>query len=313
MIIKQHPEDFIVNEILKLEFDETGDYSYYKLIKKNLNTIEAVDIAANILKKDIKHINFAGTKDKQAVTTQYISIFKGPHKNIEKEFSDKNASLQLNYLGKGKERLNLGSLEGNSFIIIVRDAEKKPEKISFIVNYFDDQRFGRNKNNHIIGKLLLKNKFKEACEIIGLAVEKNNFVRAMQQMHKKKLQMYIHAYQSYLFNETCKMYVQQKYKTKKMKIKKIKIPIIGFGFDGQTIDDKELKKILSKIMEDEEITPRDFVIRPLQGMSAEGNERYLFAAVRNLEIQEIDKKTYKISFFLQKGSYATIAVKSMFV
>ncbi|MBI5392337.1 tRNA pseudouridine(13) synthase TruD [Candidatus Woesearchaeota archaeon] len=324
MILKQNPEDFLVDEILTLAFDENGNYSYYKLTKKNLNTIEAVEIIAHAFRKEIKYINFAGTKDKHAVTMQYLSIFKGPNKDIEKEFAEKNAFLQLQYLGKGKERLNLGTLDGNSFTIIARDAHKKPEKISRTINFFDNQRFGRNENNHIIGKLLMKQKFKEACEMIGLTAENNNFVKALQQLHKKKLQMYIHAYQSYLFNLTCTQYIEEKYNLKQTdynlkdlerdnRINKIKIPIIGFGFDCEAIEDKSLKNILLRMMENEKITPRDFVIRSLQGMSAEGNERDLFVAVQNLKIEEIDKKTYKISFFLQKGSYATIAVKSMFI
>jgi tRNA pseudouridine13 synthase len=324
MILKQHPEDFIVNEIIELKFEEKGNYSYYKLTKKNLNTIDAVEIVSNIFNKNIKHINFAGTKDKAAVTTQYISIFKGAPKNFEMMFKEKNALIKLAYLGQGKERLNLGALNGNSFAIIVRDAHKKPENICRIVNLFDSQRFGKNCNNHIIGKLLLKNKFKDACEMIGLNAENNNFIKALRQLHKKKLQMYIHAYQSFLFNRTCTLYIEEKYKLKDadynlkdldkdMKVKQIKIPIIGFGFDCESIEDKSLKKVLSRIMNEEDINPRDFVIRSLQGMSAEGNERDLFANVENLEIHEIDKKTYKLSFFLQKGSYATIAVKTMFI
>ncbi len=337
MILKQQPEDFIVNEILDLSYDEKGKYSYYQLTKKNLNTIEAIELVAKIFNVEIKYINFAGTKDKQAVTKQFISIAHGPAKDITQEIPQNNSFLHLSYLGRGIERLNIGSLTGNAFAITVREAEKEPTEIQWIVNYFDDQRFGAAQKNHLIGKLLLKQKFKEACELIGLVAEKNNYVQALQSMHKKKLQLFIHAYQGWLFNRTISEYVQQKYKTKTKvptikfinynlgelaivlnkivldkKIIELNVPIIGFGFDIESVQDTILKEIIEKIMYDEEITQRDFVIRSLQGMSSEGGERTLFANVQDLEIQKIDAKTYKITFNLQKGSYATIAVKSMF-
>ena len=329
MILKQHPEDFIVNEILQLYFDDAGEYTYYQLTKKNLTTIEAIGKIADIFNIKISYINFAGTKDKAAVTSQHISVYKGSSKDLIKEFPQANAFLHLSFLGKGKERLNLGSLEGNSFSIIVREALDNPSKIDFIVNYFDDQRFGNNKNNHVVGKLLIKAKFDEACKIIGLPVEGRNYVKALQTLHKKTLQMYIHAYQSFLFNEICKTYVEKKYKKKLKpiehnlgtlynvnekpeKIKNIEIPLIGFGFDFDTIKDKQLKQIIEQILKQENIYPRDFIIRSLQGFSSEGGTRNLFAKVSNLDILQMDEKTYKITFSLPKASYGTVVIKSMF-
>ena len=81
-------------------------------------------------------------------------------------------------------------LEGNDFEIII-ETDHELRLIKKTINYFDDQRFGMNKNNHIIGKLLVQKKFKEACELMMLRVEGNNYVNALKSLHKKILQLYV--------------------------------------------------------------------------------------------------------------------------
>ena len=146
---KQKPEDFKVTEKIKLDmFDDPekkGDYSYYTLTKKDQNTIDAVMIIAKAWHIKPKFINFAGTKDKNAVTEQVISISKGPKKDLYLD------NITLNYLGQGNERINLGSLEGNGFEIIVETDNDlnngqilnglQVKKLTKTINYFDDQRF----------------------------------------------------------------------------------------------------------------------------------------------------------------------------
>ena len=177
--IKQKPEDFIVKEINELKFDEKGQYSYYLLKKRNYNTVDAIKKICDKWKIRKKYVNFAGTKDKVAVTEQYISISRGPSKELILK------DLELKFLGKGKERLNLGSLKGNKFEIVVRNIEKKPRPVKKVINYFDEQRFGRDKNNHIIGKHILKGDYKKACELIGVKAKGNDFIGAFRSIPRK--------------------------------------------------------------------------------------------------------------------------------
>ena len=109
--IKQQPEDFIVEEVLTLSIQEKGEYSYYRLKKTNLEQNKALDIIAKVFNINRKYINIAGMKDKAAITTQTISIRNGPKKNIKKD------DLELTFLGHGDERISLGQLEKNKFII----------------------------------------------------------------------------------------------------------------------------------------------------------------------------------------------------
>ena len=148
MLLKSKPEDFIVEEINDLHLHESGSYSYYKLKKTNLETNSALQKIADLWKINPKYINIAGNKDKVAITTQFLSISKGPEKDLKTE------NLELTFLGKKNDRLNLGTLDGNKFTITVRkiSAEerinllKNTQRADFLfVNYYDDQRFGIEK------------------------------------------------------------------------------------------------------------------------------------------------------------------------
>ncbi|MFC1769296.1 tRNA pseudouridine(13) synthase TruD, partial [Nanoarchaeota archaeon] len=81
MIIKQIPEDFIVREV-PLDRKAEGNYSIYLMKKKGYNTHDAVLKVAKFLKIDSKFIGVAGNKDKIAVTSQLISVKRGPQKSF---------------------------------------------------------------------------------------------------------------------------------------------------------------------------------------------------------------------------------------
>ncbi|MFH0936471.1 MAG: tRNA pseudouridine(13) synthase TruD [Candidatus Woesearchaeota archaeon] len=291
--IKQIPEDFIVKEKIKLDFGK-GDYFYYLLKKKDWNTLDAIKAIANKLNILIKNIGFAGNKDKNAITEQVISTYKTKINDI------KLKDIELSYLGQGKERINLGDLSENEFVITVRNLDNKRKlKIIKIKNYFDEQRFGINKENAIIGKKLVKKEFKEACELLKLDVKNNDYINALRKYNKKMLLFYIHSYQSYIWNK-----VAEKSKDKK-------IPIIGYLSE---IKDKNYIKILKE----EGITSKDFLIRQFPEISVEGSERNTFVDINNFkykyENDELNENKFKciLEFSLPKGAYGTIVVKELF-
>jgi len=326
--IKTNPEDFFVREIIGLKFDDLGEFSYYNLKKTNLSTQEAVDIISKKLHITKKFVNYAGTKDKKAVTEQNISIKGGP----EKDFDFGN--VKLKFLGRGKKRLNLGDNSGNYFEIIVRNIEKRPKKISCFVNYFDDQRFsGKNAET---GRAIVRKDFEKAAEIIlendksyGKIIQdylernKKDFIGALRLVDRKILRMFVHAYQSYLWNlcvsktfegKKCRKtrYSLGELNVPEEKTKNFSYPIAGFGTEKED-------KILREVLQKEKISKRDFVIKEIPELSSEGSERSVFAELKNLKFGNLEedelnkgKKKIKISFELGKGSYATMAVKQMF-
>jgi tRNA pseudouridine13 synthase len=305
--IKQKPEDFCVEEIITLKINENGPYSYFLLEKINLDTEQAIQDICKELNLIRKNISYCGNKDKIAVTKQYISI-QNLNKEKRKDFEFK--LFNLKYIGQGNERLNLGSHNGNKFTIIVL-SEKTPKIKNKILNLFGEQRFSNN--NHLIGREIIKNNFKEAINLMLqndgnherkiieiLEREKNNYIVALRSVPKKIMNLYIHAYQSYLFNK-----IALNIKTEE----NIKLPLVGFGTE---ITNKEIEKIIEKIMNEEEITFRDFIIRPFPEISSEGTERDLFLELNDLEINKIEKNIYELSFSLGKGSYATVVIDYLF-
>jgi len=167
--IKEKPEDFFVKEIIDIPLGDSGEYAYYKLRKVDRNTIDIVRELAKRFSLPVKNITFAGLKDKNAVTEQYLAI-KGL-KKIPKEVEGKNYKLSL--VGFSDQPLELGNFKGNYFEIVVRNVSKgerinAERNLEFIqkygfANYFGEQRFGSVKNaKEFIVKHLLAHKYEEA-------------------------------------------------------------------------------------------------------------------------------------------------------
>ena len=238
--IKQLPEDFIVKEISKIKPQNNGQSAYYNLKKTNYTTIDALQILSNKFRIPLKHFGFAGNKDKNAIIEQKISIFRGS-KNFENIKFD---NIELKYLGNGKEPISLGDLEGNEFVITVRNLDKKhikkiqtlKNKKIKIPNLYGPQRF--SKNNHLAGKAIIKRDFKKAIDCVlenngiienkirdYIKGNKNNYIGALRLIPLKTLKLFIHSYQSFLFNK-----IANEYLSYNKNPRNLKIPIIGFDF-----------------------------------------------------------------------------------
>ncbi len=199
MIIKQIPQDFIVEELYDLkelkkkEKDHKDSYHYFTLEKTNYPQLKAIEIVARIFNTSSKRVHFSGTKDKVGITTQLISISGAKKENLEKNlnfFNEKFNDLKLKYIGEFPARLNLGDNIGNKFKITIRDlnideietAKKNAIEISNkgVKNYYDDQRFGYANNSHIVGKYILKNNIKSAIFEILTSLPQNSSPEAVE-------------------------------------------------------------------------------------------------------------------------------------
>ena len=329
--IKQIPEDFIVKEISNINLENNGQYSYFLLKKTNYSTVRAIEVLAEKLKIPLKNIGFAGNKDKNAVTEQKISIFRG-----SRNFENINLrNIELKHIGNGKIPISLGDLEGNEFTITIRNLDgNEIEKIKnlktkkiCVPNFFGSQRF--SKNNDLVGKSIIKKDFRKAVELIleneGIVEEnikkylednKNDHVGALRLVPLKTRKLFVHAYQSYLFNSIASEYLDD---NKEKRIKNIQVPIIGFNFDVGTIRSNSLKSIIKKILGEEKLSPRDFIISQMPELTSEGTFRDLFFELKNLKILEITedefnngKKKAIINFTLPKSCYATTLIEFIF-
>ena len=300
----------MVKEIPLGKPGKTGKYCYFLLRKRNVTTLRAVELLAHKLQLPLKNIGYAGNKDKVAMTEQVVSV-KGL-RSIPRDTS------QLKFLGKGNEPMSLGDLQGNKFIITVRNIDKKPKPLHTFINYFGEQRFSAH--NVEVGRAIVRGDFKSAAAQIAqdhpryaaqmkARLANNDYVGALRCLPKKLLMLYVHAYQSWLWNKTVDDYMKENPKEKA-------IPIIGFGTELQ---ENKLKTIIKKLMKKENVTFRSFIIRKIPELSAEGDERALFAEVKNLKIPALEKdelnqgkKKVNISFTLAKGCYATEFIRQLF-
>jgi tRNA pseudouridine13 synthase len=347
MLIKHVPEDFIVEEVPLREWNDDGAFVVFKLTKISLNTEQAVEIIGRRFHIPTSDIKYSGTKDKHAHTMQYISI---PNRHGVSQIRLDEDNLKLEHVGFSDEPLSLGTLTGNRFILTVRELEHKElsalkSKISkkktdsnilIIPNYFDEQRF--SSNNYNIGRSIMKREYKKAVEymcessdiyadtvVIYLAAHPNDYVGALQRIPKKTLMMFIHAVQSFIFNEALSRILLEHAVTKNIKHYIVPYSAGNFVFyedfkDYESISDSlemvgfntsNMNHHVKYVMTELSITQRDFIIRALPEISVDGTTRQGFIEVQNLDVRIMDDRTI-LEFELPKGSYATIVVKMMF-
>ncbi len=309
MKVKEKPEDFIVKEVMDIEVRNRGRYLYFLLKKVNYNTIDAIEKIARALNIVHTRFGFAGNKDKFAITEQFVSVENVKKENIERIRLE---GIEIKFLGYGDKPISLGDLEGNRFVITIRGLNEDEirsfksnikKKNILIPNYFGEQRF--SSKNVEVGKAIIKRNFEKATMLLGLDIIENDYIGALRKINKKILKLYVHSYQSYIFNETIRKYL-------KLDIKKNeKIPVVGFGTELEKYN-RKLQDIINKILKKEKIHLRDFILPRMPELSEYGTERDLFFEVKELKVLEEGENWLRISFFLKKGCYATEAIKYLF-
>ncbi|NLA30256.1 MAG: tRNA pseudouridine(13) synthase TruD [Methanomicrobiales archaeon] len=169
--LRSSPEDFIVEEI-PLPFSEVDDGPYLicRLKKTNWELQRAVREIAKQLGISHRRIAWAGTKDKNAVTTQFISIY-GLVPEAVGQVRLRDISLEV--VGRSHQPLTLGGLAGNRFDIAIRDCiredlaarvqEVTVAAAAGIPNYYGLQRFGVVRPiTHTVGEEILKGDYEAA-------------------------------------------------------------------------------------------------------------------------------------------------------
>ncbi|MFH0701777.1 MAG: tRNA pseudouridine(13) synthase TruD, partial [Candidatus Woesearchaeota archaeon] len=73
-LLKQIPEDFVVKEISNVAVSNSGKYIYFKLSKREENTLDAIKKLSQALHLPEKNFGVAGNKDRNAITEQICSV-----------------------------------------------------------------------------------------------------------------------------------------------------------------------------------------------------------------------------------------------
>lgn len=166
---KLMPEDFHVDELVDGEFSGEGEHILLKIEKRGLTTEDVVSSLARLTKKPAKLISYAGLKDRQAITTQWLSLH-APGEEIAGLGALEAPGWKVLEHTRHNKKLRPGFLLGNQFMVRLRDVSEIEDllkrmaliQITGVPNYFGEQRFGRESGNliHAEGVLVKGQKVK---------------------------------------------------------------------------------------------------------------------------------------------------------
>jgi len=185
---KQTIERFFVEEIPLYSFTGTGNFLILKIKKTDMSTWKLITVLAKATGLQERDIGYAGLKDKNATTIQYISFPKNREKELNKNLTtEKIEILERTY---NKAPIKIGHLKGNQFSIILHKINEKDAKFfnttakmmqsKGIPNYYGYQRFGEDSRSYLQGKEIA---------ISG------------KKLKGSKEKLLVSAYQSHLFNK----------------------------------------------------------------------------------------------------------------
>lgn len=309
----QNVDDFKVEE-KPLSFKGRGNFVILKIRKKNLGTWDLIDMLSKLLNIYDNEIGYAGLKDKNATTIQYISI---PRKYIKDLKKIKHPKIEVMETFFHSTKLNIGDLKGNIFEINLHEVqeqdvgqiEKRLHQISKagMPNFFGFQRFGKD--------------VKENLE------KANKIIYGDLKIRDRKLEkMLISAYQSDFFN---------RWLAKRLSMSEEVFTLQnGDVMQSLEADDKYFtpNKITEKLKKDflsQKVTPTGLLsgrnvfrakheAREIESdyddtyIQEKGLRRPAIVFPKDISVKyDKENKKCKVMFFLPKGSYATVLIENV--
>ncbi len=184
----KNSDNFVVEEIPLYPFAHTGEWLMLKIRKKDLTTPEMIKRISQKTGISQREIGYAGLKDKDGMTIQWISV---PRKHREKINAFEDRQIKILEQDLHRNKLKIGHLKGNRFFVRLKkvlpvDAKKidnvlKEIKKYGMPNFFGYQRFGKFGDN-----------FEQAKELIN----GEKFIK-----NRRLEKLLISSYQSKLFND----------------------------------------------------------------------------------------------------------------
>jgi tRNA pseudouridine13 synthase len=193
--LRVSPEDFRVDEQLGFAPDGEGEHALLQIQKRNRNTSDVARLLARHAGVRERDVSFGGLKDRNAVTTQWFSVWL-PGRETPDWSPIESDDLRVLVSARHRRKLQRGTLQGNAFEIVLRNVEGDREELEHrlhtvaqrgVPNYFGEQRFGRDGGN------------------LAKAVEMFNGRRVKD---RELRSLFLSAARSFLFNEVLAVRVQ---------------------------------------------------------------------------------------------------------
>lgn len=392
--IRHFSEDFKVEEILSdgshakietqppVKIDERGRYLLCVLVKRNLDTIQAVQEIARALNIDPERVQIAGIKDARAFTAQHLTISRMLPQEVART---KFVNFRLYPIRFSDEKVSSSLLLGNHFNVTVRNialasgavrerTERVVQKLASqggCPNFFGHQRFGTIRSiTHLVGKHMLLGEWEKAALMFlakpspfehpesrqsrehlwntqdyaealqnfphrllyerqmlsHLAAHPGDFKGAFHRLPLKLCQLFVQAYQSYLFNTFLSHRILKgdlplkepgagEYTIRVNGEDQFALPLIGYR---QSLSAGEQGEIEKKVLDMEGVRPEQFKVQGMEKTSSSGTLRSALTPIISFKVNEstqdsanLQRSMISLEFDLRKGSYATVVLREI--
>ena len=156
--IKARPEDFEVEEVPSYLPSGSGEHLYLWVEKRAVGPEHLARTIAQKLGTAVGNVGTAGLKDRHAVTRQWVSVPADTEPRLKQLDGDGLTVLKVE---RHTNKLKPGHLKGNTFRILIRDADpaRKADAESVVTtlrnsgmpNYYGPQRFGHDGGTATLG------------------------------------------------------------------------------------------------------------------------------------------------------------------
>ena len=181
-----------------------GQVYRFILCERNIEISDAISKLSHSLKAKPSAFSFAGTKDKKAVTYQFVTTNEVPCEELSRFAKvSTGKDVEISGIEKVEDMLRLGDLSGNAFKITLRDFHSSSEEdveeltnliktaisnvsLQGFVNYFGIQRFGFEENltsSADVGLAMLKGDLMNAVDLILMPTGRDDVVDEAKQYY----------------------------------------------------------------------------------------------------------------------------------
>jgi tRNA pseudouridine13 synthase len=313
-VIRSVPEDFRVDEIPLYLPAGHGSHTYVKVQKCGLTTR---DLVVALLQEGLseKEIGVAGLKDKQAITSQWLSVPKRHEAALAA--LERLPGVTILETSRHKNKLAIGHLKGNRFTIRVRQVV--PEGVATaqttldtlkqrgIPNYFGPQRFGRGGTNALDGYQLI-----QGDRVPGGHRLKQFFISALQSLlfnHLLALRIQSDLFDRVILGDWAKKHdtggvfqVETLAEAERAKRFEISATLPLYG--------KKVKQSVAQAGELEQQILDRFGLRWIQFAGRHGDRRLSRLPFADATLTQTDDG-YTVSFALPKGAFATTVLREL--
>lgn len=315
-MIKSSMQDFQVTEIPGFELDGDGEHVFLYIEKRDLNTLELVKIIAGQLSVQPAKIGYAGLKDRHAITRQWVSVWHPQVLELDKLVSDKFSVLKS---ARHHCKLKRGSHRANHFQITLTrlqqtddiEAAIKRVRAGGVPNYFGSQRFGRQGKN-----------VEHAAQMFA--------GNARVDRHQRSL--YLSSARSFLFNQVLSERVRQGNWDRGLQGEAMMLAGSRSFFQTQSSDadlDQRLAEFdihpsaplwgkgalkstaESAALEDQVLSHYPVLKAGLECFGLRQQRRATRLIAENLEFEWLATDQLKLTFRLDRGSFATVVLREL--